>query len=83
MAKYDFSNWIKTFPERKKEREREGEALGLWPCVPAEASHEMGQADRAFEDSPQPLSEDLLKAEHEPILGVNKPQFREVGDTVH
>lgn len=43
----------------------------------------MGPVDGAFEDSPQPLSEDLLKAEHAPILGVNKPQFREVGDTVH
>lgn len=78
VAKYDLSNWIKTFPERKRERGRE--APGLWPCVPAEASHEMGQVDRAFKDSPQPLLEDLLKAE--PILGVNKPQFREVGDTV-
>ena len=78
VAKYDFSNWIKAFPERKKERDRE--APGLWPCVPVEARPEMGQVDRAFEDSPQPLSEDLLKAEHESILGVNKPQLREVGD---
>lgn len=81
VAKYDLSNWIKAFPERKKERDRE--APGLWPCVPVEASPEMGQVDQAFEDSPQPLSEDLLRAEHESILGMNKPQFREVGDTVH
>lgn len=81
LAKYDLSNWIKAFPERKKERGRE--APGLWPCIPAEASPEMGQVDLAFEDSPQLLLEDLFKAEHEPILRVNKPQFREVADTVH
>ena len=57
VAKYDLSNWIKAFPERKKERDRE--APGLWPCIPVEARPEMGQVDRAFEDSPQPLSEDL------------------------
>ena len=68
---------------REEERERGREAPGLCPCIPAEASPEMGQVDLAFEDSPQPLSEDLLKAEHEPILGVNTPQFREVADTVH
>lgn len=68
---------------REEERERGREAPGLWPCIPAEASPGMGQVDLAFEDSPQPLLEDLFKAEHEPILRVNKPQFREVADTVH